>query len=284
MEKDNLETDNMEINNKYIIFSKKCIQYDCVNDKNYTILQWFEKHNLDINVNKNTNTNIDTNIGTNQNIILVNNHYITNINELLSNIFEKLQTSQITIDINPRLKGGGFFDIFKSIIQIGKVFLFFGDVIYWLLRFIGWFVFFIVWLLKFMLVDLLLDLCNSILVIVVMIFQIPIDIITAIIAFFMNAIGGWMTTIWGWDQSNLTKKDKESNYFRKMDRTKGKKCYLTNSNTVPFSILLGTIICPPIGVFMDMGLTGWFNILICILLTLMFYVPGLFYALIVIYS
>jgi uncharacterized membrane protein YqaE (UPF0057 family) len=117
-----------------------------------------------------------------------------------------------------------------------------------------------------------------------MIFQIPIDIITSIIAFFMNAIGGWMTTIWGWDQSNLTKRDKESNYFRKMDRTKGKKCYLTNSNTVPFSILLGTIICPPIGVFMDMGLTGWFNILICILLTLMFYVPGLFYALVVIYS
>jgi uncharacterized membrane protein YqaE (UPF0057 family) len=53
---------------------------------------------------------------------------------------------------------------------------------------------------------------------------------------------------------------------------------------VPFSIILGTIICPPIGVFMDVGLTGWFNIFICMLLTLMFYVPGLVYALLIIYA
>jgi uncharacterized membrane protein YqaE (UPF0057 family) len=214
----------------------------------------------------------------------VNNHYITHSTELISNIFEKLHTNKITIDINPRLKGGGFFDIFKSIIQIGKVFIMFGDFIYWLLKFIVWFVFFLVWLIKFMFVDLLFDLPNSLLIIIVTIFRLPVDIFTAIAAFFMNAIGGLMSTIWGWDQSNLTKNDKNSNYFREMDRTKGKKCYLTNTNTVPFSILLGTIICPPIGVFMDLGVSGWFNILICILLTLMFYVPGLFYALIIIYS
>jgi len=35
---------------------------------------------------------------------------------------------------------------------------------------------------------------------------------------------------------------------------------------------------------MDMGLTGWLNILICILLTLLFYIPGLVYALLIIYS
>jgi uncharacterized membrane protein YqaE (UPF0057 family) len=100
----------------------------------------------------------------------------------------------------------------------------------------------------------------------------------------MNSIGGWFTTIWGWDQSNLTYNDKNSNYFKGIDRVKGKKCYLTSNNTVPFSIILGTIICPPLGVFMDLGATGWFNILICTLLTLMFYVPGLVYALLVIYS
>lgn len=269
----------MVIDNKYVIIYNKCIKYDCVEDKKYTILEWFKKHNLDTDININININIDS-----QNIILVNNHYITHSDELISNIFEKLQTNKITIEIDTRLKGGGLIDIFKSIIQIGKIFTLLGDLIYWLLRFIAWFIFFIGWFFKFLFVDLLFDLFNSVLVIVVTIFRFPVDVFTALVAFCFNSIGGWMTTIWGWDQSNLTKNDKKSNYFVQMDMNKGKKCYLTNSNTVPFSILLGTIICPPIGVFMDLGMTGWFNILICILLTLMFYVPGLFYALVVIYA
>ena len=53
---------------------------------------------------------------------------------------------------------------------------------------------------------------------------------------------------------------------------------------MPFSVLLGTIVCPPLGVFMEYGFTGWFNILICLALTLLFYFPGLFYALLIIYS
>jgi uncharacterized membrane protein YqaE (UPF0057 family) len=174
--------------------------------------------------------------------------------------------------------------MFTSIIQIGKVFLFLIDLIIWFGKFLAWFVFFIGWLLKFLLVDLIVDFYNSIVIIIITIFKIPIDIITGLFAFGINSIGGWMTTIWGWDQSNLTQNDKNSNYFKSIDRMKGKKCYLTNNNTVPFSIILGTIICPPLGVFMDLGATGWFNILICMILTLMFYVPGLFYALLVIYS
>jgi len=38
------------------------------------------------------------------------------------------------------------------------------------------------------------------------------------------------------------------------------------------------------GVFMDMGTSGWLNIIICALLTLCFYLPGLCYALLIIYS
>jgi uncharacterized membrane protein YqaE (UPF0057 family) len=138
--------------------------------------------------------------------------------------------------------------------------------------------------LKFLFVDLIVDFWNSILVIIVSIFKLPFDLLAGLVAWVMNSIGGWMTSIFGWDQTGLTKNDKNSNYFKGIDRVKGKKCYLTNSNTVPFSILLGTIICPPLGVFMDLGITGWFNILITIILTLMYYVPGLFYALLVIYS
>ena len=48
-------------------------------------------------------------------------------------------------------------------------------------------------------------------------------------------------------------------------------------------VLLGTIILPPLGVFMELGIKGWLNILICALLTLLYYVPGLVYALILLY-
>ena len=43
-----------------------------------------------------------------------------------------------------------------------------------------------------------------------------------------------------------------------------------------------TLLFPPIGVFMAKGMTGLLQVLICCVLTMMFYVPGLIYALIVI--
>ena len=43
-----------------------------------------------------------------------------------------------------------------------------------------------------------------------------------------------------------------------------------------------TILFPPIGVFMAKGMNGMLQVLICCVLTMMFYVPGLIYALLVI--
>jgi uncharacterized membrane protein YqaE (UPF0057 family) len=63
----------------------------------------------------------------------------------------------------------------------------------------------------------------------------------------------------------------------------GTKCYKTSEGTIPFSVIIATILCPPVGVFMEYGVTGWFNIVICALLTLVFYFPGLIYALILLY-
>lgn len=63
----------------------------------------------------------------------------------------------------------------------------------------------------------------------------------------------------------------------------GQKCYKTSDGTIPFSVIIATILCPPVGVFMEYGITGWFNIVICALLTLVFYFPGLIYALILLY-
>ena len=188
------------------------------------------------------------------------------------------------LEIFPRLRGCGILDIFSSILQIGKVFFFLLDLIKWLIKFIAWFIMFVIAVFKFLIFDMTMDFYNSIVLIVISICKLPIDLLGGLFAWVMNGIGGWMTTIWGWDESNITKQDKQSRYFQGMDRNKGRKCYLTNNNKVPFSILLGTIICPPMGVFMDMGLTGWMNILVCVILTLFFYIPGLVYALLVIYS
>jgi len=56
-----------------------------------------------------------------------------------------------------------------------------------------------------------------------------------------------------------------------------------NKSGVPTSIIISTIFLPPLGLFMELGLKGWFNILICALLTFFYYFPGLIYALIIIY-
>ena len=46
--------------------------------------------------------------------------------------------------------------------------------------------------------------------------------------------------------------------------------------------MLITFLCPPAGVFMAYGLTGFVQIIICMVLSLLFYVPGLIYAILVI--
>jgi uncharacterized membrane protein YqaE (UPF0057 family) len=221
--------------------------------------------------------------------ITINHHYIVNpvlLKELtISSVLEHLKSEMLFIEVGYKMKGGaGLISAFMSIIEIGKVFLILLDIIIWFAKFIAWLIFFIAWLLKFLLYDLIFDLYNSVMLIVITICTLPLQMVQAAAAAIVNGIGGWMTSIFGWDQTNLTKRDKNSRYFQKMDRNKGKKCYLTNNNTVPFSILLGTLICPPIGVFMDLGATGWLNIVICVLLTLLFYIPGLVYALLIIYS
>lgn len=61
------------------------------------------------------------------------------------------------------------------------------------------------------------------------------------------------------------------------------KCYQTPPGQIPFSIIIMTIICPPLGIFMQYGLSFWINIILCCLLTMIYYVPGLIYSLILLY-
>lgn len=208
-------------------------------------------------------------------------------NEIIDKSNNGLNNNElIIIDVYERQNGGGLIDMFMGIIQIGKVFLKIGDFIIWIGKFILWFIFFLGWVITDFLnpIKLFTDFFNGFMVLLISICRLPFDVLLGMFAFFVNGFGSWMQGFWGWDNQFTTKLDKNSDYLKKLNLSKGKKCYLTNTNKVPFSILLGTLICPPLGVFMDVGLTGWFNILICILLTFLFYIPGLAYALLIIYS
>ena len=208
------------------------------------------------------------------------------------------QNNFINLECHRKLKGGNVFKqiikvllsvfdpIVKPILSIGEFFIFVLNLLFWLIKFLIWFIQFIFWIIKDLLnpVNLVKDFWQSLMIIIYSIFNSIINIFIAMIQLGINTLGGWMQGFWGWDMSSLSKNDKNSNYFKSLDRHKGQKTYLTNTNTVPFSVILGTILCPPMGVFMDLGITGWLNIVICCLLTLLFYLPGLCYALLIIYS
>ncbi len=49
------------------------------------------------------------------------------------------------------------------------------------------------------------------------------------------------------------------------------------------SVIILTVLLPPLGLFMELGLKNWINIALCALLTAFYYFPGLIYALIIIY-
>ena len=220
-----------------------------------------------------------------------NDFYILHNNKLISkttniyNYIKKNNTNNLFLTIIEKNKGG-LSSIIIAVFQIAEFFVMLGKSIIWLGKLVWWLIQFLLWMVTDLLnpLNFMSEFFNSLITIVLAVCRIPVDIFMALLTFSINLMGTWMQGFWGWDQSGLTKNDRESEYFKKINKHNNKKCYLTNSNTVPFSVVLGTILCPPIGVFMDMGLTGWLNILVCIFLTLLFYIPGLVYALLVIYS
>ena len=250
-------------------------------------------------INKN---NLDNFYFIKDNILVNSNEKLINILDYdknnINNINNKNNSNIIIIQCHIKIYGGDVFsDIIDSILSvfnpivdpivaIGNFFYFLLKGIFWLLKFIWWFIKFFVWIFIDLLnpINFVTDFFKSIMLITITICKMPLELIMASFKICINIIGGWMQGFWGWDMSSLTKADKNSPYFKSFNRTAGQKIYYTQQNTVPFSIILGTILCPPMGVFMDMGTTGWLNIIICCLLTLLFYLPGLCYALLIIYS
>ena len=71
------------------------------------------------------------------------------------------------------------------------------------------------------------------------------------------------------------RKRNEKGKLIKNNGTKGAKCM----NQRKLSLLI-TLICPPLGLFLHLGSSGWFHVIVCSLLTVYaYYFPGLIYTL-----
>lgn len=198
--------------------------------------------------------------------------------------FEELIDTDSIIEVRFRLRGGLFGgggnpfsaiikpikDMAMGIIKIGKFFVALPKLILWLIDFIIWlvtdFINPFVWI---------PELIKGIFLGVKIVMMEILDSIMGLVRYWFNIIfepivGGF----WG-EPSDLPKGDKPCR--------EGKKCIKQPPGKVPLPVLFGTIVLPPLGVFMELGLSGWLNIFICALLTLAFYFPGLIYALIILY-
>ena len=204
------------------------------------------------------------------------------------------------IELQPRLRGGGLFSkIFKKVtgfifkifspliaplrgianafMMLIKAFIYIGMLAVWVFKFLIWFF-------TDFILSIPLDIATLIKRLTYLLFDAISSIVVLIAKKLTNGIGNMtISAVSGADNvpDQDTNEENTAQFFK--ENASKQKCYRTSDGLVPFSVIIATILCPPIGVFMEYGLTGWFNILICVLLTLVFYFPGLIYALILLY-
>jgi len=222
------------------------------------------------------------------------------------------------VEIRPRIRGGsgikaifkailgGIFSIFKPIVKplaaIANAFLMLIKGVIYIIMLLMWFLKFCVWFFTEVLPSIPTDIFGM----VRFISAILIDSVVGTIAYYFrkifNSAGSTVigAALTGWDNNpdaddaprtkSPTKSQTESEFADSKEQTdvkqpscEGRKCYMTEAGTVPWTVILATVLFPPAGVFMELGLHGWIQILVCLLLTFMFYFPGLIYALILLY-
>ena len=212
-------------------------------------------------------------------------------------------------DLLPKTRGGSLFsDIINSILKV--VFKIFDPIlkpiraivncililVKWLLYTINailWIVKLHIWFFLTFLPSLPADIMLLVKNLSVLLFDATIGAVSTLARKGFNKVGDMTVNAVsaGWDnvpdktdkKTNSDSADDDDNTRNNNTCTKGQKCYKSADGTIPFSVIIATVLCPPIGVFMEYGITGWVNILICALLTLVFYFPGLIYALILLY-
>lgn len=190
--------------------------------------------------------------------ILINDKHYKNLNSdkfaLLSNIND--------ITINYKLQGGFIDVIIETLIAVYKFIILIPKILIWLIQFIIWLFRFAIYLLT-AIFNLLqggfIDITKNLIKLIV---YEPINIVLKIVKrLFGDGI-----------QEDKTSDPEYRCYGPKDD------------GTIPTTILISTILCPPLGTFMMFGIKGWLYILISALLSLIFYIPGLIYTLVLFYT
>jgi uncharacterized membrane protein YqaE (UPF0057 family) len=181
-----------------------------------------------------------------------------------------------------RVKGGFIKDVINFVVSLARMFLFIPKFLIWLGGLVVWIIrttFFIgVVAIRYITNDGIIGLVKFLVLEIIMA---PITLVITGLRTFFNWVGrNSVQALWGAD--NVPEPGEPSDKVL-TSCSAGQKCYKTAEGTIPFSVIIATILCPPVGVFMEYGLTGWFNVLITALLTLVFYFPGLIYALILLY-
>ena len=226
-------------------------------------------------------------------LINLDNYKIIRTEEQFRNAYNS--NNPHNIEFKPRLNGGGIGEIFNAIFKVFdpliKPLRVIADAVMMLIRMVIYMLMLTLWMIKFMiwfLTDFLLSIPLDIITLCKRIVYIVFDAITSIFKVIMYKVGnnfGSMTLSGLMGADNVPDESKnestDGEFFKKTAYET--KCYRTSDGLVPFSVIIATILCPPVGVFMEYGLFGWYNILICGLLTLAFYFPGLIYALILLY-
>ena len=183
-----------------------------------------------------------------------------------------------------RQRGGFFMEIINFFMGLLKLVLYIPKLILWVMALILWMIklafFLVVYALKVFSQDGIFGLVKFITTDILLA---PFNLIFSLVKIGFNWLGrNTVQAIWGAD--NVPEPGEPSDrVITGSGCPGGQKCYKTADGTIPFSVIIATVLCPPVGVFMEYGLTGWLNILICALLTLVFYFPGLIYALILLY-
>jgi uncharacterized membrane protein YqaE (UPF0057 family) len=207
--------------------------------------------------------------------------------------------NNVTLDLNFRLVGGGslftlIIDMFKA---IGEVIVILIRAIVVISKMLAWFAQFAIWFFREFLdpFALITDMTGSIIKISRFVIVSMTDIFFAFTKTAFNTIfTPLFPNMWGWDYNtdkdnvkysdndDKSKNKKKTKGYKRCTKD-GKICYNTGYDTVPFSVIIATILMPPLGLLMEFGISYWLNIFICAMLTLLFYIPGLLYALILIY-
>ena len=114
--------------------------------------------------------------------------------------------------------------------------------------------------------------------------RIIINVIVRIIVTFSkyiinNILEPIMNKAFGWDIHIDNEETKNDETVKGID----KKCYKADEGSLPNSVIISTILLPPLGIFMRFGLQKWLEILIAGALSILYYIPGLIYSFIMIW-